>query len=375
VRPAHGETAESEGAVPSPAPAGNDAAPARSDADPAEVAGMAPGVPVASPPRAADEPLLTARELCVTRARPGADDVFVHGVCLTVRRHQTVAIVGESGSGKSLTALALTKLTPPGFRVTAEVLRLDDTDIASLPESGLREIRGRRISMVFQNPMSALNPVIPVGRQITQVLSRHKGLRGRRARDRAVELLNLVEVPDPARRVRQYPFEMSGGMLQRVMIAMALSCGPDLLIADEPTTALDTTLQAQIMELLRQRQRDLGMGLLLISHDLGLVASEADEVNVMYAGRVVEHADVKTLFESPAHPYTRALLGTVREIASVTQNDLAPIPGAPPRLEQPPPGCPFAPRCPMVLDRCRAELPELRRIRDSQQAACHRAGE
>jgi oligopeptide/dipeptide ABC transporter ATP-binding protein len=321
-------------------------------------------VPAAGQPPADGEPLLTARELCVTRARPGADDVFVHGVSLTVRRRQTVAIVGESGSGKSLTALALTKLTPPGFGVTAEVLRLDDTDIASLPESGLSEIRGRRISMVFQNPMSALNPVIPVGRQITQVLSRHKGLRGRRARDRAVELLNLVEVPDPARRVRQYPFEMSGGMLQRVMIAMALSCGPDLLIADEPTTALDTTLQAQIMELLRQRQRDLGMGLLLISHDLGLVASEADEVNVMYAGRVVEHADVKTLFEFPA-----------REIASVTQNDLAPIPGAPPRLEQPPPGCPFAPRCPMAVDRCRAELPELRRIRDSQQAACHRAGE
>jgi oligopeptide/dipeptide ABC transporter ATP-binding protein len=323
----------------------------------------------------AGEPLLTARELRVTRPRPDAEDVFVHGVSLTVRRRETVAVVGESGSGKSLTALALTKLTPPGFRVSAEVLRLDDTDLASLPESGLREVRGRRISMVFQNPMSALNPVIPVGRQIAQVLRRHEGLRGRRARDRAVELLELVEVPDPARRVRQFPFEMSGGMLQRVMIAMALSGGPDLLIADEPTTALDTTLQAQIMELLQQRQRDLGMGLLLISHDLGLVASASDEVNVMYAGRVVEHADVRTLFRSPAHPYTRALLGTVRDIASVSQTDLAPIPGAPPRLEQLPPGCPFAARCPLAVSRCREELPELRRIQATQEAACHKAGE
>ena len=372
MRPAHGGTAEPEGATPPPAPAGNDA-----DRAGAADAGEAPGggLPVASLPRAASDPLLTARELCVIRARAGAEDVFVHGVSLTIPRHHTVAMVGESGCGKSLTALALTKLTPPGFRVTAEVLRLDDTDIASLPESGLREVRGRRISMVFQNPMSALNPVIPVGRQIAQVLRRHEGLRGRRARDRAVELLDQVEVPDPGRRIRQYPFEMSGGMLQRVMIAMALSGGPDLLIADEPTTALDTTLQAQIMELLKQRQRDLGMGLLLISHDLGIVASAADEVNVMYAGRVVEHADVKTLFASPAHPYTRALLGTVRDIASDTQNDLAPIPGAPPRLEQPPPGCPFAPRCPLAVERCRTELPELRRIRATQEAACHRAGE
>ena len=341
--------------------------------------GTAPDRPVVLPgpsqARPEGEPLLTARGLCVTRARPGAEDVFVHEVSLTVGRRQTVAVVGESGSGKTLTALALTKLTPPGFRVTADVLRLDDTDIASLPESGLREIRGSRISMVFQNPMSALNPVIPVGRQIVQVLRRHTDLRGRQATARAVELLDLVEVPDPARRVRQFPFEMSGGMLQRVMIAMALAGGPDLLIADEPTTALDMTLQAQIMELIRQRQQDLGMGLLLISHDLGLVASSSDEVNVMYAGRVVEHADVRTLFESPAHPYTRALLATVRDIASVTQTDLAPIPGVPPRLEQLPPGCPFAPRCPMVIDRCRAELPELRRIAATQQAACHRAGE
>lgn len=317
--------------------------------------------------------LLTVRDLRVQRGEGAA--AVVRGISLSVKRRQTVALVGESGSGKSMTALALMRLTPPGFQVSAAQMRLGDTEITSLPESRLGAVRGKRLTMVFQNPMSALNPVIPVGLQITQVLRRHQGLRGRRARDRAVELLEQAEVSEPARRVRQYPFEMSGGMLQRVMIAIALSTGPELLIADEPTTALDATLQAQIMELLRQRQRELGMGLLLISHDLGLVAGAASEVNVIYAGRIVEHADVKTLYESPAHPYTRALLETVREISSDTQGDLSPIPGAPPSMAELPPGCPFAPRCLMAVDRCRTELPELRVIGPAQEAACHQAGE
>jgi glutathione transport system ATP-binding protein len=318
-------------------------------------------------------PLLTVRDLRVQQ--DGGATAIVRGVSLAIEQRQTVALVGESGSGKSMTALALMRLTPPGFRVSAARLQLGDTDIAGLPESRLGNVRGRRVAMVFQNPMSALNPVIPVGAQIVQVLRRHQGLRGRPARDRAVELLEQAEVSEPARRVRQYPFEMSGGMLQRVMIAIALSSGPELLIADEPTTALDATLQAQIMELLRQRQDELGMGMLLISHDLGLVAGAAGEVNVMYAGRIVEHADVTTLYGSPAHPYTRALLKTVREINSDAQEDLSPIPGAPPSMDKLPPGCPFAPRCPLAIDRCRAELPEIRAIGPAHEAACHRAGE
>jgi oligopeptide/dipeptide ABC transporter ATP-binding protein len=317
--------------------------------------------------------LLTVRDLRVAGDHDAT--VIVRGVSLDIKPRQTVALVGESGSGKSMTALALMRLTPPGFEVSAAELRLGDIDIAGLPDSRLNTVRGKRLTMVFQNPMSALNPVIPIGTQMTQVLHRHLGLRGRPARERAIELLELAEVSEPARRVRQYPFELSGGMLQRVMIAIALSTEPELLIADEPTTALDATLQAQIMELLRKRQDELGMGLLLITHDLGLVAGTASEVNVMYAGRIVEHADVMTLYESPAHPYTRALLKTVREISSDAQDDLSPIPGAPPSMTELPPGCPFAPRCGLAVDRCTTELPELRTIGPAHVAACHRAGE
>ena len=319
--------------------------------------------------------LLTVRELRIQRRVTSGTQTLVHGLSLSIAKHQTVAVVGESGSGKSLSALALTRLIPRGFQVMADELRLGTTDLTHLSESELRSIRGRRIAMVFQNPMSALNPVLTVGHQLAQVLHQHLGLRGGKAKQRAVELLELVEVPDPVRRVSQYPFEMSGGMLQRVMIAIALAATPELLIADEPTTALDTTLQAQIMELLKQRQQTLGMGVLLISHDLGVVAGAADEVSVMYAGRVVEHADVRTLFRSAAHPYTQALLKTVRDIGSPTPTDLSPIPGTPPRLDRLPSGCPFAPRCTMAIARCRSEVPEWRSLGSTHEVACHRASE
>lgn len=318
-------------------------------------------------------PALRVRNLRVAldaglRGRP-----LVRGVSLSVAERQTVALVGESGSGKSLTALATVRLTPPGTLVEAEEVSVGGTEITVMTDSELSEVRGRQIAIVFQNPMVALNPVFTVGHQLEQVLRRHQGLRGRAARDRAVELLELVEMSDPARRARQYPFELSGGMLQRAMIAIALAAGPSLLIADEPTTALDTTLQAQIMELITERQEQLGMGLLLISHDLGVVASVADEVYVMYGGRIVEHADVGTIFESPAHPYTEALLRTVRELGSTATADLRPIPGVPPRLDGIGSGCPFAPRCPIAVERCRVETPLLRGVRVHQEVACHLA--
>ncbi len=322
-----------------------------------------------------DQPLLEVRDLRVTFGEGTSERAAVRGVSLTVREGQTVALVGESGCGKSLTSLALLKLTPGGSHATADVLRLDGNDITALDEDQMSAIRGKRIAMVFQNPMSALNPVLTVGRQITEVLHRHMGLRGKAARDRAVEMLELVEMPDPASRVNQYPHQMSGGMQQRAMIAVALSAGPDLLIADEPTTALDVTLQAQVMDLLQRLQKELGMAVLLISHDLGVVAEVADEVNVMYAGRIAERADARTLFREPAHPYTRALLQTVRDLESHDTVDLAPIPGAPPQLGQVIPGCSFAPRCPLVFDRCHVESPALRTVGPNHEAACHVAEE
>ena len=316
--------------------------------------------------------LLSVKDLRVLHAGPYGEEALVHGVSFEVSPRQTVAIVGESGSGKSLSALAIMRLTGPGMRVTAETLRIGTVDVLSLRESELRDIRGERIAIVFQNPMSSLNPVLSVGHQLTQAIRAHERLDRRRARERAVELLALVEVPEPHRRFEQYPFELSGGTLQRVTIAMALSAQPDLLIADEPTTALDATLQAQIMELLKKRQGDLGMGLLLISHDLAVVAHAADEVVVMYGGRVVEHGDVRSVFHGPLHPYTRALLATVKEMSSDDDGELHPIPGLPPRLDRLPVGCPFAPRCPMAVERCRVEPPSLDAAREGHEVACHR---
>ncbi len=319
--------------------------------------------------------LLEVRNLRVAFGSAPYERLAVRDVSFDVRRRETVALVGESGSGKSLTALAILQLTPAGSGVSSDVMRLGDTEMADLGDKAMSEIRGRRVAIVFQNPMSALNPVFTVGHQIIEVLKRHQGLRGRPARARAVELLRLVELSDPDRRVDQYPHQMSGGMQQRAMIAIALSAGPELLIADEPTTALDVTVQAQIMDLLERLQEELGMAMILISHDLTVVAGVADEVNVMYAGRIVEHADAITLFNNPAHPYTQALLQTVQDLGSPTTTDLKPIPGSPPEMGSRFGGCPFAPRCPLVFDRCLTDGPALRPIGANHLAACHLAGQ
>ncbi len=306
--------------------------------------------------------------------RTGGHDL-VRGVSLTVHRHRTVALVGESGSGKTLTGLALLGLTPPGTSVAAGRLQIGGEELASCSDADIARFRGRRIAMVFQNPMVAMNPVLTIGQQFLQVLRHNLALSRPAARARARDLLGAVGVADAPRRLDQYPFEMSGGMLQRIMLALALSAEPDVLVADEPTTALDTTLQAQVMALLAERQAQLGMGVLLVSHDLGLVAGMADEVDVMYAGRIVERAPTADLFSAPAHPYTQALLRTVRDIASPTTTVLSAIPGAPPQLATLPAGCSFAPRCPLAAPECTVALPELRAVAAGHEVACVRVGQ
>jgi oligopeptide/dipeptide ABC transporter ATP-binding protein len=319
-------------------------------------------------------PLIDVKNLHIAFTHSDGDKLAVRGISLTIPRASSVAIVGESGSGKSLTALALLRLTPQGSRIWADALQLDGEDLLALDEKQMTAIRGRRLSMIFQNPMSALNPVLTIGRQITEQLRRHLGLDRKAAEARALELMGLVEISDPVRRFGQYPHQLSGGMQQRAMIAIALTCNPDLLIADEPTTALDVTLQAQIMALLSRLREELGMALLLISHDLGVVAETADHVHVMYAGELVESAATRELFDNPQHPYTRALLKTFRDLEGPVGVELTPIPGAPPALGRQIVGCPFAPRCGNAVDRCRVEAPALRHMQAGHLAACHFAG-
>ncbi len=323
------------------------------------------------PAGAAHEPLLDVRGLSVFFPTPNGEFAAVDRVSFSVGRGETVALVGESGSGKSITSLAVMRLTPAGSRSTAERLALDGVDMATLSERQMRDIRGRRIAMVFQNPMSSLNAVLTIGRQITESLERHLGMGSRAARVRAIELMTLVDIPAPAKLVDAYPHQLSGGMRQRAMIAMSLAAGPDLLIADEPTTALDVTIQAQIMELLARLQRELGMAVLLITHDLGVVAGVASRVYVMYGGRMFEHGSVDDVFGDPAQPYTMGLLDTVRQLTDETTTSLSPIPGQPPTLGPSVTGCAFAPRCSYVIERCRHETPVLRVMGPDRAAACH----
>jgi len=283
----------------------------------------------------------------------------VEDVSFEVPRGQTVALVGESGCGKTVTALSILRLVPdpPGRIVAGEVL-LDGQNLLDLPEERMREVRGNRISMIFQEPMTSLNPVFTVGDQVLEALLLHTDVDREEGRRRTVEMLRKVGIPDPERRMDEYPHQMSGGMRQRVMIAMALVCGPDLLIADEPTTALDVTIQAQILDLLRALQADLGMSILLITHDLGVVAEMAHRVAVMYLGRIVEQAEVGELFDRPLHPYT---VGLFRSRPTLERRrTLATIPGLVPSPMRVPPGCAFHPRCPLADgDRCARERPPL----------------
>ncbi len=300
----------------------------------------------------------------------------VDGVSFTVDRGEVLAIVGESGCGKSITALSLMRLVPqPPGRIAGGTVRLEGRDLLALDEEAMRGVRGNAISMIFQEPMTSLNPVMTVGDQIAETLTIHQGLSGRAAFDRAVEMLQLVRIPEPAQRARAYPHQLSGGMRQRAMIAMALACKPKVLIADEPTTALDVTIQAQILDLLLQLREETGTAVILITHDLGVVAETAQRVVVMYAGRKIEEAPVEALFEAPLHPYTVGLLASVPRLASLDPGAVPPerlqeIPGMVPALSGLPAGCAFAPRCARADAQCRAEYPPFREHRAGHAASC-----
>jgi peptide/nickel transport system ATP-binding protein len=302
----------------------------------------------------------------------------VDGVSCAVYPGETLAVVGESGCGKSVTSLSILRLvaSPPGKIVSGRLL-FEGRNLLDLTEDAMRAIRGNEISMIFQEPMTSLNPVFTIGHQIGEALELHQGMDRRRATARAIEMLQLVKIPEPERRVRQYPHELSGGMRQRVMIAMALSCNPKLLIADEPTTALDVTIQAQILDLMRELKTKTGAAIVLITHDLGVVAEMAQRVVVMYAGRKVEEAPVDALFARPLHPYTKGLLGSIPRLAEAAEGGerkrLVEIPGMVPSLKEVVPGCLFAPRCPHATARCAAEYPPLEEKGAGHWVACWEA--
>ena len=281
-------------------------------------------------------------------------------------------MVGESGCGKSVTSLSVLRLIPqPPGKITGSI-RFQGRELLDLPDAEMRKIRGNEISMIFQEPMTSLNPVLTIGRQIGETLRLHQGLDARQATGRAIEMLRLVHIPEAPRRVTQYPHELSGGMRQRVMIAMALACNPKLLIADEPTTALDVTIQAQILELMRTLRDETGTAIVLITHDLGVIAEVAHDVVVMYSGRIVERTSVIQLFAEPQHPYTVGLLGSIPKL-HLEQDRLAAIEGQVPSALSPVTGCAFHPRCPFAIDRCRQESPPLASVSPGHEAACWRA--
>jgi oligopeptide/dipeptide ABC transporter ATP-binding protein len=294
----------------------------------------------------------------------------VEDVSLYLDEGETLGIVGESGCGKSVTSLSIMRLIDRPGKIVGGKILFQGEDLLDVDENELYAIRGGKIAMIFQDPMTSLNPVYTVGYQIAEAVKAHLNLDEKAAWNRAAEMLDRVRIPEARRRLKHYPHEFSGGMRQRVMIAIALSCNPQLLIADEPTTALDVTIQAQVLDLMKGLAQEFRSATLLVTHDLGVVAGSCDRVNVMYAGRVVETAPTRTLFAKPAHPYTQALLAAVPRPDSEPGSRLAAIGGQPPNLIHLPPGCPFAPRCRKVQERCRRELPPLELKGESQQAAC-----
>jgi peptide/nickel transport system ATP-binding protein len=314
--------------------------------------------------------LLELRDLEVAfRTRDGMVRA-VNGVSFDLERGRTVGLVGESGSGKTVTSLTILGLIPSAETETGGKVLLDGVDLLELSASELRSIRGRRVAMVFQDPLSSLHPMHKVGWQIVEAIRAHERVSKRGARARAVELLRSVGIPSPASRIDAYPHELSGGTRQRVMIAMALALGPDLLIADEPTSALDVTVQSQILELLARLQQETGMALLLVSHDLGVIAEQADEVVVMYAGRIVEHGPGDAIIDSPLHPYTRGLLSSIPHVDGPRAERLVPIPGSPPSMVQLPPGCAFHPRCALSRASCTLAVPTLAAMGPGHSIAC-----
>src|SRR5512133_2092100 len=317
--------------------------------------------------------LIEVDNLGVQFQTPDGEVTAVNGISFTLERGQTLGIVGESGSGKSQTVLAMMGLLATNGRASGQA-RFNGQDLLSLPPKILNTIRGNRVAMIFQDPMTSLNPYLTVERQMTEVLELHKGMTRAQARVRAVQALDAVKIPEAARRLGMYPHEFSGGRRQRVMIAMALLCEPDVLIADEPTTALDVTVQAQIIALLRDLQRDHGTAIVLITHDLGVVAGLCDEVIVLYGGRIMEHASADAIFYHPTHPYTVGLLGAIPRLEQGEQA-LVTIPGAPPNMARLPPGCPFSERCTLVEPRCISEPPALLAVPDRSDGlrACHKS--
>ncbi len=299
----------------------------------------------------------------------------VDGISFALKRGETLGIVGESGSGKSVTNLSIIRLvpSPPGELVSGEIL-FDGQDILALPEPAVRKIRGRRIAMIFQDPMTSLNPFLRISRQLMEITQLHLGYSKAQAYEHAIKMLETVGIPDARKRVDEYPHQFSGGMRQRVMIAMALSCKPELLIADEPSTALDVTIQAQILELIKKLKEETGTSVILITHDLGVVAGMTDQVIVMYAGKLFEQAPTRELFARPGNPYTKGLLRSVPDPTS-EQGTLYQIPGQPPDVAHLPPGCPFAPRCERAEEICHNEFPPLVQLTSDHTSLCHFAND
>jgi oligopeptide/dipeptide ABC transporter ATP-binding protein len=320
---------------------------------------------------AAGEPILRVQNLSTHFATRRGVVQAVNHVSFELAAGETLGIVGESGSGKSVTALSILRAVPEPGRVVGGQVLFEGKDLLKLPEHEMRLIRGRRIAMVPQDPLTALNPVLRIGDQITEVLRIHLGLRGQQAEERAVDLLEMVGIPGAASRLRNYPHQLSGGMRQRVMIAIAIACDPAMLIADEPTTALDATIQAQILELIDELKSRLGMAVILITHNLGIVAGHCDRALVMYAGRIAETAAVRPLFAQPQHPYTLGLLACVPRLdRALSKTTFPSIAGTPPDLISPPSGCPFHPRCPRATEQCSAEMPPLGELFPRHHAAC-----
>jgi oligopeptide/dipeptide ABC transporter ATP-binding protein len=320
-------------------------------------------------------PVLDVRDLRVEFPLAGGPIVPVRGVSFSLAPRQRLGIVGESGSGKSLTALSLMRLLPPPGRIGGGQVLLGGRDLTQLSEPEMARVRGGRLALVYQDPMSSLNPVHTVGRQIVEAIRTHEDVSRREARLRAIELLGEVGLPSPATRFDSYPHQFSGGMRQRVMIAMAISAGPDVLIADEPTTALDVTTQARIIDLLGRLVDQHDMAVILITHDLGVAASFCDDIHVMYAGRIVERSPAEPLFKQPVHPYTEALLSAICRLDVDVTQPIAAIPGQPPLPQAIPDGCPFHPRCPHAFAPCSSEVPPTVALPDGRSAECHLAAD
>jgi len=336
----------------------------------------------ASQRRQTSEPLLEVEDLRTYFDLRGGTVKAVDGVSFALAPHETLAIVGESGCGKSITALSLMRLVPdPPGRIAGGSVKLAGTDLLALGEEAMRAVRGKDIAMIFQEPMTSLNPVLTIGSQIAEAVLLHEKVSRGEARQKAIEMLRLTRIPEPEQRAREYPHQLSGGMRQRAMIAMALACNPKVLIADEPTTALDVTIQAQILDLIMDLQRRLGTAVILITHDLGVVAETAQRVIVMYAGRKVEEAPVEELFARPQHPYTHGLMASIPRLPLMRgeresdSDRLQEIPGMVPALSHLPGGCVFAPRCAHAVERCRAQYPDYEAKRPGHWAACWRSRE